>query len=293
MGFLKAPTLKHLSLEIHKFRSFEANWAVLTSIKLRGKSHDDGHTRNELARILQQTKHLILFEVVVGVNRTRDEIFVGNIMLPFLETLYITETTFSRPAYGAASLLDLITTPALTKLCIRATFVVSTFSAFLQRAPRITHFSLPYLPKDLSLTDTQGYLRWCPELAVLNLRPYYWGEYNRPIVRDANSLLRAFVGDDKAGGICPRLQYIRFFGDIDVSLETLQLFVNGKHGENAFPDLMPWKRVVMGSKIIKDKDTRPQALNFISRKKEEGLDLVVGWDSDTAYYREYRDAFEY
>ncbi len=279
-------------MKIYKFRSFEANWAVLTSLKLRGSSHDDGHTRNELARILQQTKRLVFFDVIVGATRARDDIFVGNLTLPFLETLYITETTFSRPAYGAASLLNLITTPALAKLRIRATFSVPTFAAFLQRAPRLTHLSLPYLPKDLSLTETLGYLRWCPELAVLNLRPYYWGEYDRPIVRDANSLLRAFVGDDEAGGICPLLQYLRFFGDIDVSFETLQLFINGKYGESACPDFMPWKRVVMEREIIKDKESRQRALYFISRKKAEGLDLVVGSDSDASYYREYRDAFK-
>ncbi len=101
----------------------------------------------------------------MGATRRRDEIFVGNITLPFLKTLYITETTFSRPAYGAASLLNLITTPTLAKLRIRATFSVPTFAAFLQRAPRLTNLSLPYLPKDLSLTETLGYLRWCPELA--------------------------------------------------------------------------------------------------------------------------------
>ncbi len=45
---------------------------------------------------------------------------------------------------------------------------------------------------------------------------------------------------------------------------------------------MPWKRVVVEREIIKDKEPRQRALDFISRKKAEGLDLVVGWDSDAA-----------
>ncbi len=123
IGLLTLPTLKCLSLETEHLRGFEINWAVLTSVSLRGKDHRPCYTRNELAGIFQQTKRLVFCDVIVASDRAGDENYPGKIALPFLETLYVNEITFGTPTSGARSLLDLITAPALQILRLSTHFL--------------------------------------------------------------------------------------------------------------------------------------------------------------------------
>ncbi len=88
-------------------------------------------------------------------------------------------------------------------------------------------------------------------------------------------LLRAFIEDGDVGIICPRLQYIIFTGNIDFSLETLRLFLNGRHGKTPSPDILPWKRIVIDLQGIGAKDAYKQILDLISLKKAEGLDVYA------------------
>ncbi len=60
-------------------------------------------------------------------------------------------------------------------------------------------------------------------------------------------LMRAFVQEGNVGVtvLCPRLQYFNFGGEINFSVQTLQLFLNGKHIKITTPDISPWKRVMI------------------------------------------------
>lgn len=90
----------------------------------------------------------------------------------------------------------------------------------------------------------------------------------------ADRLLRAFVEGDNTGVICPRLKYLNFRGNIDFSLQTLRLFLEGKQGELATKKaLLPWKRVVVSIGGIEDKEIRQQMLNLVWQKKAAGLDV--------------------
>lgn len=92
---------------------------------------------------------------------------------------------------------------------------------------------------------------------------------------DADRLLQAFVEEGNAGVICPRLQYFDFTGYITFSLQTLRLFLEGKGGEIAIPNVLPWKRVVVDGAGIKVTETHQQILDFILKKKAAGLNVEV------------------
>ena len=108
-------------------------------------------------------------------------------------------------------------------------------------------------------------------------------------------LLRAFVEQGDAGVICPRLQYIMCIGEIDVSLQTLRRFLNGKHRDIVLPDVLPWKRVTIDIQNIKAKETWRQMLDFVSQKKAEGLDVKAVLNNKTAlrYQKEFNDGIFY
>ena len=94
-------------------------------------------------------------------------------------------------------------------------------------------------------------------------------------------LLRAFVEEGDIGVICPRLQFIIFTGEINFSLQTLQLFLNGKHGEMSPPKILPWKRIIIDiNNVHAGKQTRQQMAEFVSQKKVEGLDVETSWMSE-------------
>ena len=124
---------------------------------------------------------------------------------------------------------------------------------------------------DTAFTMTIKLLRHCPSLSVLSLHPCScdWGI--QPSNLDANLLLQAFVEKDAV--TCPQLQYIKFTGKLDFSLQTLQHFLDGKDGKIVPPDMLPWKRVIIDICAIEDTEIRQQMLNFILKKKAEGLDV--------------------
>ena len=281
-GFLTIPTLKHLSLETNCIRRFTVNWVVLTSVSLGRQQDSSCYSRNQLAGILQQARHLIFCDIVVDSVRESAGHHLKITTLSFLKTLYISESTFGPPTSGASSMLDLITAPALETLRVRDTFFQPSLSDFLKRSPKISKLSLPCLPQDVSLMDTIGYLRHCPSLTLLSLScSRYWHAVTRRPTWDANMLLRAFVEEGDIGVICPRLQFIIFTGEINFSLQTLQLFLNGKHGEMSPPKILPWKRIIIDiNNVHAGKQTRQQMAEFVSQKKVEGLDVETSWMSE-------------
>ncbi len=63
---------------------------------------------------------------------------------------------------------------------------------------------------------------------------------------DANTLLRSFIaGEGDAGVTCPRLQFATVTGKLKFSLDTLHLFLEGKQGSCATPNIDPWKKVII------------------------------------------------
>ncbi len=75
---------------------------------------------------------------------------------------------------------------------------------------------------------------------------------------------------------------------LDFSLQILQQFFEGKNGKIVSPDILPWKRVIIDVCAIEDTEVREQMLNFILKKKAEGLDIdafsEVKYDSEDAHF---------
>ncbi len=91
---------------------------------------------------------------------------------------------------------------------------------------------------------------------------------------DANTLLRSFIaGEGDAGVTCPRLQFATFTGELKFSLDTLHLFLEGKQGSCATPNIAPWKKAIIQIQGITEKETQQQMLDLVSQKKAEGLDV--------------------
>ncbi len=227
LSILTTPTLKHVSLLTDAIRSFSVNWASLTSISLNARTDSFCYSMNEIAGILQQTKLLIFCDIYFSFwNRSGVALYHEEIMLPFLKTLYLDDRTFGSlgPSSGTPIVTDLITAPVLEILSISSIFLKSALSDFLQKSPKIWKLYLPYFLDDVSLANTIGFLHNCPSLSVLYLHPTGRGKRAQESKPDANMLLRAFIEDGDVGIICPRLQYINFAGNIDLSLETLKRF---------------------------------------------------------------------
>ena len=72
------------------------------------------------------------------------------------------------------------------------------------------------------------------------------------------------------------LEYFTFEGWIDVSLQTLRKFLEGKQRGIATPtSLCPWKGVTLDLHGISDQYVQEQMLDMFSRKVEEGLNVGV------------------
>ncbi|KJA19021.1 hypothetical protein HYPSUDRAFT_44691 [Hypholoma sublateritium FD-334 SS-4] len=274
---LKIPTLKHVKLETWNIQVFTVDWAILTSITLRGYSYwPSSLSRGQLATILQQTKCLVFCDIDVGPGDLQEH--SPKISLPFLKTLIVGETASRSGTSGAQSILDLITAPILEILHMgRLAFL--NFSDFFKRSPCIWKLSIPYFDNDKSLTDVMGFLSHCPSLTVLSIWPCNWNLDTR----DANIFLQAFVEGDTSA-ICPRLQYFEFTGNIDFSLQTLSLFLEGKQGDLAALNIMPWKKVAIDVRGIKDAEKYQQVLDLFSQKKAAGLDIQVKRPRDGCFY---------
>ncbi|KJA19015.1 hypothetical protein HYPSUDRAFT_44689 [Hypholoma sublateritium FD-334 SS-4] len=91
-GFLTIPTLRHLILQTNNLETLTVNWAILTSITLRGNRYCHGYSKRQLARIFQQTKCLVFCDIDVAFVTPR---LIGRhsdkIDLPLLKTLLIGE----------------------------------------------------------------------------------------------------------------------------------------------------------------------------------------------------------
>ena len=51
---------------------------------------------------------------------------------------------------------------------------------------------------------------------------------------------------------------------------TLWLLLSGKYGESATPNILPWKRVLIGIRSVTAEETRQRILNFVSQTRLAG-----------------------
>ncbi|KJA29540.1 hypothetical protein HYPSUDRAFT_221402 [Hypholoma sublateritium FD-334 SS-4] len=261
---LTIPTLKRVNLDTDVIRKFTVNWGVLTSVTLRGRTSPFCYSQREIARILQQTKCLVFCDIIVGHRPEEQSRYLDKVDLPFLKTLIVSEN----PSETVQSMLDPITAPILEIFSVDKVSLDVSLAEFLKQSPLIQNLSLPslhYINGD-KISNTIGLLCHCPSLIVLSLG----GDGGC-----ADRLLRAFVEEGDAGVICPRLQYFDFTGYMNFSLQTLRLFLEGKQGEIAIPNVLPWKKVSINIGGIRDTKTYEQMLDLVSQKKAAGLDVEL------------------
>ncbi|KJA26477.1 hypothetical protein HYPSUDRAFT_275493 [Hypholoma sublateritium FD-334 SS-4] len=165
--FHTIPSLRHVTLQTpHAVQMFTINWAVLTSITLRGMYHTNRcYSKSAIARILHQTKCLVSCDIVVGLHNS-EEHYHTEIGLPFLKTLILDEFPSERTSSGGPSILDLIIAPFLEICDLRHIFLNLSLSDFFKRSPRIQELSLPCLQDDTSLSVMTKLLRQCPLLTL-------------------------------------------------------------------------------------------------------------------------------
>ncbi len=198
---------------------------------------------------------------------------MGDINLPFLKTLRVSEKTFERTSSGVSSILDLFRTPILSTLEIPELFLQSCLSNFLKQTPSIQELFLAHSASEESLNKIIGVLRQCPSLSALTVWPQEWAWGGR--LFDANQFLRAFVDDAGVGEvICPHLQQFEFIGSVNFSLQTLRLFIEAKRrGIPTSNVLTPWKRVFIDISAIEDPETYQAMQDFVSQHLEMGFDI--------------------
>ncbi len=195
----------------------------------------------------------------------------NKITLPFLKNLSITETN-GRLEF---SLVDYINAPDLEIFHFDTEDLLEgSLLNFFSESPNIWKLSLPYFRGgiDPELNVTTRLLRECPSLTVLTLQLRGWDQTASSFL-NVNRFLLGFVKEDDLGIICPRLQYIKITGDIHFSLQTLQLFLEGKQQGVAAPNIVPWKRVIIDIRGIWDEEKIKQVSNVVMQKKAEGLDV--------------------
>ncbi len=276
--FLKIPTLRHVSLETDYVRWFPVNWATLTTLSLDARSgtYLYCYSKNEIAKILQKTKYLVSCDIGVGRAQPHEMLNRHEISLPFLETLRVAEiSSVLEPPTSpeAPSLLDILSTPILAELHICEHFLELSLLNFLKRSPNISKLELPYLKADESLAITTKLLRHCPSLTTL-LLPHYRNPIYTPSIRDVNTFMRRFVEvEGDASVICPGLQYFKFTGLINFSLETFRLFLEGKQRSFTMPNIAPWRTVIIDLQGVQELEAQQDMLELISQKNSEGLDV--------------------
>ncbi len=270
-ALLKLPTLKHLLLDTDIVTKLYVNWAILTSITLRAHQADRCYPQTEVVNMLRKTRHLMSFNVHVVGDRLTLHGLNRKVTLPFLKNLSITERSFGSIK---CTLYAEISAPALEVFHLDAAdFIDHSLSNFFWESPHIWKLSLPYFSvgNDPALTVTARLLRYCPSLTALSLQSRGWDQ--NAASWNADTFFRAFVNEGEFGITCPRLQYIKFTGEIDFSPQTLQLFLEGKQQGIAAPNITPWKRVIIDIGSIKSKEKIKQILDIVSRKRKEGLNV--------------------
>ena len=121
------------------------------------------------------------------------------------------------------------------------------------------------------MTEVIELLRHCPLLTELSLHPNTtYGD-----IRDVDWFLQAFVEDGNQGVICPRLQEFNFSGNIRFSLATLRKFLEEKEGNFLELGILPWRKVVIDMYIKGSGERSQQISDFVSQKRQEGLDIYV------------------
>ena len=259
---LRIPTLRHVTL-INAVQMFHVNWAVLTSIKVKSD------TDNQIGSILQQTKCLEFCTIVV---HRSDECYTHTITLRFLKTLIVATRLDEVQSFEAHSILEAITAPILEIFKHYIEYFDLPLAAFLKRSSNIWKFSLAYLDADTTFTWTIEILRHCPSLAsltVLSLLPHGFK------LCFADQLLRAFVAGGNDGIICPRLRGLNFAGDIEFSVETLRIFLEGKQGDIESTNIFPRRRVAIEITGIESASKCRQIEDFVLTKQAAGLDVRV------------------
>ena len=269
--FLSIPTLKHLTLDTFWFSisEFTVDWALLTSLTLRGRSYDGHLSARDIRRILRQAKCLTFCDITVGEVLPISADNPGKIDLPFLKILHINEGLRTMDS----GILSLIHAPNLRIFRLRGIFNTST-STFFKRSPKIQELSLCFSPYEKSLLNLAESLYHCPSLTTLFLRPH-WTIKRDSQPLDVNRFLKTFVQEDDVAP-CPRLAYFTFEGSIDISLPTLRQFLEGKQRWNAIRNsLCPWKGVTIDLTGIVDTHVREQMFDLFSQKLQEGLNVGV------------------
>ena len=180
---LTIPTLRHVKLE-SQVRFLTVNWAVLTSVALRGNN-----TENQIGIILQQTKFLEFCDVVLYGS---DEHYTHPINLPFLKSLIISHKTGNRQGPSAHSILETITAPILEVFENTIEFIDLSLLTFLKRSPCIRKLSLLCFDTDETLMEKIEYLHHCPSFTTMSFE--FHGCCN------VDRLLQAFSeqGNDRA-----------------------------------------------------------------------------------------------
>ena len=256
---LRISSLRRLTLSC-VVRIFAVNWAVLTSITI------NGDTANQIGRVLQETRCLQFCNIVV---HDSDEHYAHKINLPVLKTLIITNSNYDQYSPAIHSILEAITAPILEIFENNIEFLDLSLVDFIKRSPHIRKLSLICVDNDKSLMNTTQLLRHCPSLSTLFLWPR--GDYTF----NCDRFLQAFVEERDDGVICPGLQDFTLMGGIDFSLPTLSVFLEGKHGAIALPNVLPWKKVVIDVTGIRSDMRRQKILNFASEKRAAGFPVRV------------------
>ncbi len=93
--------------------------------------------------------------------------------------------------------------------------------------------------------------------------------------------LRSFVevGGD-AGVTCPCLQFFEVRGEINFSLETLRLFLEGKQKlpvtQTIGPKkIVPWRKVTIGIQGIESIETKADIVIYIFKKQSQGVNVAI------------------
>ena len=276
--FLSAPRLEHLKLATSwdHMSGFTINWPLLTSLTLHGCFAGFGQNLSfgKIVEILHQTKCLSFCDITVDYDEDLaiDLNFSTKINLPFLKTLQLVDE--SRPS-AHPGILDLINAPNLQIFELWGQFFEASASMFFKRSPNIQELFLYQLFDEESLMDVMELLHHCPSLIVLFLQRIQELPRLMPDTLDANRFLRIFVQEDDRV-ICPRLEYFTFEGPINMSVQTLRQFLEGKQRRIAKPNsLCPWRTVAIDLRGIVDTHVQEQMLNVISEKRKEGLLISI------------------
>ena len=117
------------------------------------------------------------------------------------------------------------------------------------------------------------FLSRCPSLIVLSLERHR--QRNPSGFCTADQLLRGFVEERTywKGVLCPRLQHFSLYGEVDFSLETLRIFLEGKQGDITALNAIQWRKVSIDISGIKSAGKRQQISDLVSQKKAAGLDV--------------------